>query len=181
MDIQPEHFTVGANAATSAMNLAAKLAEVRGKTTFSWLDGAREKAKRAENKEETRQAYEEIISGLTQANAEYENIARGYKDLYEQVVISEKDMDFLHDTMQKALLIMFTPTEGDTSDQVIQKQKSAISAQALLNLIDTDTLRTMQLLGFNYKEAIGKPLTEACAKHIEIKLAPQINKKNIRK
>lgn len=29
-----------------------------------------------------------------------------------------------------------------------------------------DTLKTMQLLGFNYKAAIGEPLTQICAKAI---------------
>ena len=29
-----------------------------------------------------------------------------------------------------------------------------------------DTLKTMQLLGFNYKAAIGEPLTQICANAI---------------
>ena len=33
-------------------------------------------------------------------------------------------------------------------------------------LISKDVLKTMQLLGFNYKEAIGIPLTELCANKI---------------
>jgi len=33
-------------------------------------------------------------------------------------------------------------------------------------LISVDTLKSMQLLGFNYKAAIGKPLTELCANAI---------------
>ena len=33
-------------------------------------------------------------------------------------------------------------------------------------LISVDTLKTMQLLGFNYKAAIGEPLTEICANAI---------------
>lgn len=181
MSLGPEEFTAGVNAATSAINLAAKLAETRGKTTYAWLNGAREKAKRADNKEHAQQAYEEIISELTQANSEYENIARGYKELYEQVVISEKDMEFLHDTMRKALFILFAPSKDDTPEKLNEKMRSTASAEALLELIDTDTLRTMQLLGFNYKEAIGKPLTEACAKHIELKLTPQAIKRPGRK
>lgn len=33
-------------------------------------------------------------------------------------------------------------------------------------LSQTHTLKTMQLLGFNYKAAIGEPLTEICANAI---------------
>ncbi|MEG2412987.1 hypothetical protein [Clostridium sp.] len=36
----------------------------------------------------------------------------------------------------------------------------------LKELISIDTLKTMQLLGFNYKAAIGEPLTKVCADSI---------------
>ena len=42
---------------------------------------------------------------------------------------------------------------------------------------NVDTLKTMQLLGFNYKEAIGIPLTKLCTQAIE----NLSNKKNITK
>ena len=35
--------------------------------------------------------------------------------------------------------------------------------EKIKELISVDTLKTMQLLGFNYKEAIGEPLTRLCA------------------
>lgn len=46
----------------------------------------------------------------------------------------------------------------------------------LVKLLDKDTLKTMQLLGFNYKAAIGAPLTEACSEAIRTKLS--FNTKN---
>ncbi|MPM69444.1 hypothetical protein SDC9_116389 [bioreactor metagenome] len=51
----------------------------------------------------------------------------------------------------------------------------------LVELLNKDTLKTMQLLGFNYKEAIGQPLTEVCSNAIKFKLQksnPVNNKKN---
>lgn len=47
--------------------------------------------------------------------------------------------------------------------------------EPLKNLISIDTLKAMQLIGFNYKEAIGEPLTHACANAIKNKLAPKNN------
>ena len=38
--------------------------------------------------------------------------------------------------------------------------------QAFKDLVSADTLKTMQLLGFNYKAAIGEPLTKLCAEAI---------------
>ena len=41
-----------------------------------------------------------------------------------------------------------------------------ITLRAIKDIINVDTLKTMQLLGFNYKEAIGVPLTNLCANTI---------------
>lgn len=38
--------------------------------------------------------------------------------------------------------------------------------QQLKELICVDVLKAIQLLGFNYKEAIGEPLTQLCANAI---------------
>ncbi|MCY7730634.1 hypothetical protein MHY86_02725 [Aerococcus urinaeequi] len=45
------------------------------------------------------------------------------------------------------------------------KQRKSI--EQLVDLIQVDTLRTMQLLGFNYREAIREPLTELVANSIK--------------
>ena len=42
----------------------------------------------------------------------------------------------------------------------------AVFLKQFKELISVDTLKTMQLLGFNYKAAIGEPLTEICANAI---------------
>lgn len=39
----------------------------------------------------------------------------------------------------------------------------------IVKLIDKDVLKTMQLLGFNYKDAIGQPLTDLCRDYINSK------------
>lgn len=49
----------------------------------------------------------------------------------------------------------------------IQKVNAQIeSYEQIKALISVDTLKTMQLLGFNYKAAIGEPLTEICSNAI---------------
>lgn len=45
------------------------------------------------------------------------------------------------------------------------------------SLITVDTLKAMQLLGFDYKAAIGSPLTRACANAIEGKFKAQPQKR----
>ena len=49
-------------------------------------------------------------------------------------------------------------------EEAIQKaRETAESLNQIKDLISVDTLKTMQLLGFNYKAAIGDPLTQLCA------------------
>ncbi|MGZ0923154.1 hypothetical protein ACXOJH_00680 [Streptococcus thermophilus] len=57
-----------------------------------------------------------------------------------------------------------------TNSTVIRLPKSKAMTVQLVALLNKDTLKTMQLLGFNYKEAIGEPLTEACSNAIREKL-----------
>lgn len=49
-----------------------------------------------------------------------------------------------------------------------EKARAQIDAiNGIKGLISKDVLKTMQLLGFNYKAAIGEPLTELCANKIK--------------
>lgn len=48
----------------------------------------------------------------------------------------------------------------------VQSPENAQATESMVQLISLDTLRTLQLLGFNYKKAIGEPLTELCAEKI---------------
>jgi hypothetical protein len=53
------------------------------------------------------------------------------------------------------------------SETEVEKVKTQVeSYEQIKELISVDTLKTMQLLGFNYKEAIGEPLTKLCAEAI---------------
>lgn len=189
--MDPTLITGGLNAATGALNLAAKLAEIQSKTPYAWVEAARDKARRAQTKEEAARAYEEIISQYAQANAEYENLARGYKEMYEQVVIRDEDIQFLHRTLSQIIDAMSAQeqvgAQGDVKDAAKRAQEAAKKAQdaenlkAFLTLVNKDTLKTMQLLGFNYREAIGAPLTKVCSDFILTKLGTDPNNTRKRK
>ena len=49
------------------------------------------------------------------------------------------------------------------AEEVEKVKKQVESYEQVKELISVDTLKTMQLLGFNYKAAIGEPLTQICA------------------
>ena len=86
-----------------------------------------------------------------------ERIAKTYKDMYERIEISQEDLEYLQNTIRRVIAI-FVGMEQDGAEKAEVQQ----SVEPLIQLINADTLRTMQLLGFNYKKAIGEPLTEIC-------------------
>lgn len=99
-------------------------------------------------------------------------IAQAYKEEYEKVHIDDKDIEYLHNTLERviSLLSSFISVEDGKEDSMKQ----------LVALLNKDTLKTMQLLGFNYKEAIEEPLTEVCSNAIRNKLGGLSSKKNVR-
>ncbi|MEG0763040.1 MAG: hypothetical protein RR424_04370 [Oscillospiraceae bacterium] len=81
-------------------------------------------------------------------------MAQAYKEELDKVVISDSDIEHLHKTVSMVLEII----------KAMSPQNQSIdSIGQLKDLISVDVLKTMQLLGFNYKAAIGEPLTNLCA------------------
>lgn len=155
------------------MKLGFSLAEVMSRNSISFVGSKMKIAKEKKNLETQSLAYTEIINDLLQDKEDLTMIAREYKQAYEQVTISDKDIEYLHNTLRGAIEVLntFTPQKADVNN----------SMEALVELLNKDTLKTMQLLGFNYKEAIGQPLTEVCSNAIkgklQIKNAPLKRKK----
>lgn len=126
-----------------------------------------------QNKEisEIHTGYMEIINELMQQKQEAILIAESYRNDYERVQISDEDIKHLNETA-KALLSTLLPliptTDGENAD--------IKGIETLLNtFISTSTLRTLQLLGFNFKEAIGEPLTKLVGGFIQGK-EQQVNR-----
>ena len=146
----------------NAIRLATTLAEVVGRNTIEWTGNKILQAKQKREMQEQQNCYEEIINNLLQDKMELERITQEYKALYEKVTISDDDIEYLQKTIKAAITLIsaFSPNMKEQEDSI----------NVLIGLLNKDTLKTMQLLGFNYKEAIGQPLTEACSTAIRNKL-----------
>ena len=88
----------------------------------------------------------------------------------ERIVISDEDIEHLHNTVARLLEIIKTiqlvSATAKGAEEVEKVKKQVESYEQIKALISVDTLKTMQLLGFNYKAAIGEPLTHICANAI---------------
>ena len=114
---------------------------------------------RAEDDIEKRsRQYEEIITELISEREETLRIAQIYKSELERITISDEDIKHLNITVSNVIDLF--KGNGQEENSNIQ------AAEMFKNLISADTLKTMQLLGFNYKAAIGEPLTQVCAEKV---------------
>lgn len=110
--------------------------------------------------------YDEIINELLSEREEAIRIAQVYKSELDRYEISDEDISHLHNTVEQVLEI-FKEMSPTTPTEIYEQIKE---------LIGIDTLKTLQLLGFNFKAAIGEPLTQLCANAILSKSkSPQNN------
>lgn len=146
------------------------LATLTFKGTTTLVNSKIQSLKDERNAEKLRNTYDEIINELLSEREQAIRIAQAYKEEYERVNIGDEDIEYLHKTLVQviSLLSSFSVMEDEKQDSMTQ----------LVALLNKDTLKTMQLLGFNYKEAIGEPLTEVCSNAIREKLGGVKNRQH---
>lgn len=138
------------------VELGIKLTELVVKGTVSSVQKRISASKTRKDDKKTIELYDEVVNELIEERAEAIRIAQSYKTELERYEISDKDIEHLNNTITTVLDIL----KDMSPDIDIQ------SYEKLKDLISVDTLKSMQLLGFNYKKAIGEPLTELCAAKI---------------
>ena len=149
------------NLDNTIVELGAQLGILAAKNTASTIYNKISVLKHRREDGKTITEYEEIINDLITEKQELIRIANAYKQQYENINISDEDMEYLHNTLK--IVLELTSPEGKIDENM----------NVGLALLNKDTLKTMQLIGFNYKEGIGRPLTELCEEWIKLKLSPK--------
>lgn len=137
-------------------DLSVSLAELVVKGTASTIHAKTKAIKEVKDVEKVRATYDEIISELISEREEAVRIAQTYKAELERIVISDEDIQHLQNTVKRVLEILKEMSPETPFEQFEQFQE----------LISADTLKALQLLGFNFKAAIGEPLTQLLAETI---------------
>jgi hypothetical protein len=135
------------------VNLGVELTKLAVKGTTTAVNKKITAIKDEKKVETVRSTYDEIINELLQERDEAVRIAQSYKSELERVQISDDDLKCLHNTVSRLLEMFNVNLQNEQYGQMKE-------------LISIDTLKTMQLLGFNYKIAIGEPFTQLCADKI---------------
>lgn len=166
MDFTNIDPTIGA----AMVNLATALSSLVLKGTATSVQSKINSLKNEKNVDTVRNTYNEVVNQLLSEREEAVMIAQTYKQELEKVIISDEDIEYLQETVSKVLDLIKTFQIIDITSGNPEKRKQAEntmqSLEAIKNLISKDVLKTMQLLGFNYKVAIGEPLTKLCSNAI---------------
>lgn len=142
------------------IDLGIRLGELAFVNTTSFVSTKIKSFKNERDIQKLKNNYEEIINQLLDEKQEAIRIAQAYREEVENTNISDEKIDYLHNTITKALKVL---------ENYGNNEEETLGATEIVKLIDKDVLKTMQLLGFNYKEAIGQPLTELCKDYINSK------------
>ena len=158
------------NYTQTLVEMGVTLTELAVKGTASIVNQKIRTAKEIKEVDKLRAIYDEIINEIILEREEAVRIAQAYKSELDKIVISDQDIEHLHNTVSHILEIFKTIQLASASvkgEEEIKKVNSQVTGyEQVKQLISVDTLKTMQLLGFNYKAAIGEPLTQICANAI---------------
>lgn len=154
------------------LELSAALSALKGimnsNTTTIVFDKIKN-AKADQNKDRTIQQLQEIINELITEKSELITIASVLESEVSAQKISEEDIQFISDSLLPVLEDVLSSSESDS--QKINENISAIKP-----ILSKETFMILQTLGFNFKEAVGGPLTDLVSTWIRNKI-PQ-NKRN---
>lgn len=111
-------------------------------------------AKEAKEDSETINRLEEIISELISEKNELIQMVQ----LYEEQLITQKISDDEIDYISNSLLPILEQFVANDDGQQAATTEKAI--EAIKPIISKETFLILQMLGFNFKQAIGEPLTQ---------------------
>lgn len=142
--------------------LAANLVEAAARNSASFISNKIRAAKAKKNDKETINELEEIISDLLNDKSEIQRIAQAYEQELVSQKITEDDIKYIIENILP-IFSEFIPNK--------------VQIEQMKKILSVESLTIMQLIGFNYKQAIGEPLTLLTRKAIESKI-PMDSKTN---
>lgn len=145
MDFDPQMAELGVRLGEATVRNAASVVVDRiGKT----------KAKRRD--QDTINELEEIVNSLLADKSELIQIARAYEQEFVAQTISQADIEYIT-TRLIPILKEFLEQSATGQGQSLQQVQEMIDL--LTPILSIETITILQLAGFNFKRAIGEPLT----------------------
>ncbi|MCK7605402.1 hypothetical protein L3V64_003310 [Geobacillus stearothermophilus] len=134
----------------SLLATAANIAQNNAQIIFDKIKAARA----SKNKDETINRLEEIINDLIHEKNQLIQILQVYEEQLITQKMSEDDINYITDKIVPLLEQFLDSIEGEETIKARQ------ALEILKPLLSKETFNILQLLGFNFKRAIGEPLTQ---------------------
>ena len=143
-------------------SLSVQLADTAIRNTASAVSDKITAAKARKRDQETIAELEEIISNLISDKNNLVRIAQAYEQELVAQRISQADVEYITGNLipiLKQLVEASATAEG--ADPTLESNIDAVAS-----ILSVETLNILQLIGFNFKRAVGEPLTELVARLI---------------
>jgi hypothetical protein len=143
MDIDPE-----------VVGLSVRLTETAARNTATAIGDRIRSSKAAAQAQETIGQLEQIVSELLDDKQELTRIARSYQQELVAQQLTHGDVSYIADTLVP-LLEKLAVGMGEEEGAKFRGQVDAFKP-----LLSVETVNILQILGFNFRRAIGEPLTK---------------------
>ncbi len=148
------------------VDLGIRLTEAGARNAASTIFDRIRAARTKKGEKETINELEEIINDLIADKNELVQIAQAYKQELVAQQIAEKDIKYITTSVIPVLKELSKQTSSGTSGGTVNMEQAI---DALAPLLSVEVLTVLQLVGFNFKQAIGEPLTLLLQKFITSK------------
>lgn len=155
-------------------DLVVKTADMMIKNTTETIFNRIDAAKGNRDKEKTILALEEIIKDLLDDKNKLNQIIRQYEELLAIQKLSDKNIDYITENIVP-LLSQVLASDVVTKGNEEKAEEINEVINLLTPLLSVETLTILQLLGFNFREGIGDPLTNLVKGAINKKETEELN------
>lgn len=138
--------------------MAARLTELGARGTVTGLRARIAAGKAANRDRDTIEALEEVVDELISQRTEILGIAQAFEDELVAERISDDDIDFVTSQLAPKVEELLRLGGADADPEEVRN--------LLELLVSKETVKILQVLGFNFREAIGRPLTDLVARLI---------------
>ena len=144
-------------------NISVQLAETAVRNTANAVRDRIRSVRAGKQNKDTIAELEDIVNDLLSDKNELVRIARSYEDELVAQRISADDIEYIASSLVPILRQLLEPSAARQSPGAASVDGMIDRLQPLLSV---ETVTVFQLLGFNFREAIGKPLTDLVAQLI---------------
>lgn len=134
--------------------IAALGVQLAAELTKNTASAVNDKIRSAKAKHEDKQTIAELIDlvqELVSEKQDIQSIAQAYEKELAAQQLSKQDIDFISEAV--------VPVLKNLGADSMEEEKLQETMDIIEPLLSPTTLRVMQILGFNFKKAVGEPLT----------------------